>query len=68
MTDSENARQDPGVSHDVSDIKSKISAAKHELESAARWTDDAEQRKIYEHHAKELGVAKAALNDVRGEE
>lgn len=48
---------------DVTDARSKIAAAKRELESAARWEENAEQARIYRHHAEELAVAMDHLED-----
>ena len=53
-----------GVDRDLSEVRSKISEAKHELKSAARHAENAEQASIYRKHARELGVAIDTLREV----
>ena len=46
-----------GTERDLRDVRSKISEAKHTLESAARWEENPENARSYRHHAEELAVA-----------
>ena len=53
-----------GVDRALREAASKVSKAKHELDSAARHEDNCEQTEIYRHHAEQLGVAIDTIREV----
>lgn len=63
MTESEGDTAAVCREENLSDAKSKIAAAKRELEAAARWEEDAEQERVSRHHAKQLGIAIDAIDE-----